>query len=123
MPRQCEECVGGGGGGRWEVGGVGRRGAASGKGGEMGGDRSRRDERYGDHPLQGRSIQKVVAMGGAGRRRVGSRDKHPIKQIKNNHRNYRPRTTGASPWTKNNTDSVQKVDTHWGRLGVDVFIV
>lgn len=42
----------------------GWRGAASGKGGETtGGDERRRDERYGDRPLQARSIQKLVAMG------------------------------------------------------------
>lgn len=63
--------------------------------------------------MQTRSIPKVVALwgeegGGGGRRR----DQHPIMQIKNNDRNYRPRTTGASPWTKNNTESVQEVDTH-----------
>lgn len=58
MPRQRE-----GEHRRWREAG-GRRGAASGKGGETGGDGRRRDERDGDHPLQKRSIQNVVAIGG-----------------------------------------------------------
>lgn len=31
---------------------------------------------------------------------VGGQDKSPIKQIKNNSRNYRPHWTGASPWMR-----------------------
>lgn len=76
------------------------------------GDRRRRGQRYGDHPL----ADKVNSEGSChGRECLRSRDKHPIKQIENNGRNYRPRTTGASPCMKNNRESVQEVDAHWGR--------
>lgn len=50
--------------GRSEVGGGGWRGAASGKGGETGGDGRRRDERDGDHPFADKVNSKGSWDGG-----------------------------------------------------------
>lgn len=45
------------------------------------------------------AISEVTCQGGVGGG-VEGQHKHPIKQIKNNSRNYRPHWTGASPWMR-----------------------